>query len=287
MSRDWPAYFNTPRTLVMGILNATPDSFFPQSRIASLDAGAIAELAQRMAEEGADLIDLGAESTRPGAAYLDPAEEAGRLLPALKAVRRAVDLPISVDTRHADVAEAALGAGADIVNDVSALRDDGRMADVAARAGCPVVLMHMQGDPKTMQAAPSYGDVVAEVEAFLLERAARAADRGVALCILDPGLGFGKRYRDNLELLAGLGRLASHGLPVLVGHSRKGFIGQALGRPAADGSVTPRPVDGRLAGSVAVALWSAARGARVVRVHDVAATVDALALNSILEGVHA
>jgi dihydropteroate synthase len=247
----------------MGILNVTPDSFS--------DGGAFADVAQTvtyartMAAAGADIIDVGGESTRPGAMAVSAEEELRRVV---TVIERLGGLTISVDTRKAVVAERALAAGARIVNDVSALRFDARMTEIVRDSGAGVVLMHMQGTPETMQANPVYGDVVAEVRDFLAERIAFAESRGIkkTQIAIDPGIGFGKTVEHNLALLAGLDKLVALGCPVLVGASRKAFIGKLLNREPRD----------RVAGSVAVAAWSVAHGARVVRVHDVAETVDAV-----------
>jgi len=216
------------------------------------------------------MLDVGAESTCPGAMPVPAGEERRRLLPVLGAVRAAVRVPISVDTTKAEVARAALDAGADVVNDVSA-GADAAMLPLCAREGVPVVLMHMQGNPATMQAAPCYADVVAEVTAFLAARAAAAVEAGVAreAIVLDPGIGFGKTVEHNLALLARLDVLAGLGYPVLVGASRKGFIGQLLGG---------RPPGDRLLGTAAALALAVAGGARLLRVHDVAAARDVVAV---------
>jgi dihydropteroate synthase len=253
--------------LVMGIVNVTADSFYPTSR--SPTAALAAEAALAMEAEGAAMIDLGGESTRPGSEYVGEAEELERVVPAVEAIRARTAIPISIDTRKAAVAAAALDAGADIINDVSALEADPAMAALAARSGAAVVLMHMRGDPRTMQEAPVYADCAAEVAGYLGAAARRALAAGIARdrIILDPGIGFGKRLEDNLDLIARLGLIVDLGYPVLVGLSRKAFVG----------AVTGRGVEGRLAGSLGAACAAYAAGARVFRVHDVAATVDALA----------
>ena len=251
------------RCLVMGIVNVTPDSFADGGRY--LDPAAAVAHGLELAAEGADLLDVGGESTRPGAAYVEEAVELRRVLPVVEGLAAATDVPISIDTRKAAVAAAALAAGATMVNDVSAGRDDPDLLGVAAEAGAAVVLMHMQGTPATMQDDPRYGDVLAEVEAFLQERLAAAEAAGVAseALVVDPGIGFGKRDEHNYALLAGLARLTRLGHPVLVGTSRKGFIGRALDRPA----------DQRVEGTAATVVWAVERGARIVRVHDVAPMV--------------
>lgn len=253
------------RVLVMGILNCTPDSF---SDGANVTTQARIDHALRLVEEGADILDLGGESTRPGAELISADEELRRVLPVLKGIRKTCNAPVSIDTNKVAVAQAALAEGADIINDITALRGEGDMAAVAARSGAPVILMHMRGLPRDMQVAPQYADVCAEVTDFLLERAAFALSHGVAAdrIILDPGFGFGKDFAHNTALFRSLGRLCAAGYPVLVGVSRKSMIGQALHLPVGE----------RLAGSLALAVLAAERGAAVVRVHDVKETVQAL-----------
>jgi dihydropteroate synthase len=247
------------RCLVMGIVNVTPDSFADGGRY--LDHRAAVVHGLRLAAEGADLLDVGGESTRPGAAYVEEAVELERVLPVVGALAAATDVPLSIDTRKAAVARAALAAGAAVVNDVSAGRDDPDLLGVAAEAKAPLVLMHMQGTPATMQDDPRYGDVLGEVEAFLQDRCAAAEAAGVAReqLVVDPGIGFGKRDEHNYALLDGLPRLTRLGHPVLVGTSRKGFIGRALDLPTQE----------RLEGTAATVVWAVERGARIVRVHDV------------------
>jgi dihydropteroate synthase len=259
------------RPVLMGVLNATPDSFSDGGL--HLDPGRAAAAADAMVAAGAAVLDLGAESTRPGANPVSAHEERRRLLPVLAAVRRTVRVPLSVDTTKAEVAAAALDAGADIVNDVSAGRADRRMLPLCARAGVPVVLMHMRGRPATMQRRPAYRDVVGEVAAFLARRAAAARLAGVAAdaIIVDPGIGFGKAAAHNLALLARLDALVALGYPVLVGVSRKGFIGTLLG------GVGPGE---RTYGTAAAVALAVARGARLLRVHDVAAMRDVVAVAS-------
>jgi len=249
----------------MGVLNATPDSFSDGGLHA--DPSRAAAAAVRMVEAGAAILDIGAESTRPGATAVPADEERARLLPVLRAVRAAVRVPISVDTRKAAVARAALDAGADVVNDVSAGTFDPAMLPTCAAAGVPVVLMHMQGTPATMQRDPRYGDVVAEVAGFLAGRAAAAERAGVAhaAIVVDPGIGFGKTTEHNCLLLARLDLVAALGYPVLVGVSRKGFVGALLGG---------RPPGERLLGTAAAVAMAVAGGARIVRVHDVGAMRD-------------
>ncbi len=250
---------------VMGIVNVTPDSFSDGGQFAS-ERDALAHC-DRLLGEGADLLDIGGESTRPGAHTLKPDEELARVLPVL---RHALTLgvPVSVDTSQPAVMRAVLDAGADIVNDVRALQRPGALEAVAAHAMCGVCLMHMQGEPGTMQAAPQYSDVVQDVAAFLAHRrdAALVAGIGFDRIVLDPGIGFGKTAEHNLALLARQRELVSLGSPLLVGWSRKSTLG----------TVTGRAVDQRQHASVAAALMAVERGARILRVHDVAATVDAM-----------
>jgi dihydropteroate synthase len=257
------------RVVAIGILNATPDSFSDGGR--HLDPARAAAAAEEMVAAGAGALDLGAESTRPGSVSVAAAEELARLLPVLRAVRAAVRVPLSIDTTKVAVARAALEAGADLVNDVSAGRADPDMLALCARAGVPIVLMHMQGTPVTMQRAPRYTDVVSEVAAFLAERAGAARAAGVAAdaIVLDPGFGFGKTVAHNCRLLRRLDSIAALGYPVLVGVSRKGFIGQVLGG---------RPTDGRLFGTAAATALAVIGGARLIRAHDVAAVRDVAAV---------
>ncbi len=246
------------RTLVMGILNVTPDSFSDGGRY--LDRAAAIEHAARMVDDGADIVDVGGESTRPGSDPVPASEERDRVVPVVESLASSVSVPISIDTRKAEVARAALGAGATIVNDVSAGADP-QMFDVAKGAGAGLVLMHMQGDPKSMQRAPRYEDVVAEVEEYLRGRIEAAESAGVpfeSICV-DPGIGFGKNLEHNLIVLKRLDVLASLGRPVLVGPSRKRFIGTILDLPE----------DDRAEGTAGAVAWSVAHGANVVRVHDV------------------
>jgi len=252
------------RPLVMGVVNVTPDSFSDGGRHDTVDA-AIAH-ARRLIAEGADLIDIGGESTRPGAAAVAPEEEIARVVPVLDALRDC-GVPLSVDTRHPSTMRAAIEHGADMINDIAALRAPGAI-DAVRDSHCAVCLMHMQGEPATMQQAPAYDEVVSEVGQFLDERVAALRAAGVAgeRIVVDPGIGFGKTLRHNLLLLGALDELAAGGQPVLVGVSRKSMIGDLTGRPARQ----------RLAGSLAAMLAAVARGAAIVRVHDVAESRDAL-----------
>lgn len=253
------------RPRVMGIVNITPDSFSDGGRHG--DTRSALAHCEQLLREGADILDLGGESSRPGAEALPLDEELNRLLPVLREAIR-LGVPVSVDTYKPAVMRAALDTGADIINDIFALRSPGAEAVVAAHPRCGLCLMHMQGEPRSMQAAPHYDDVAAEVRGFLQERAERLRVQGVAAArvVLDPGYGFGKSVEHNFELLRRQAELLALGYPVLAGWSRKSSLG----------AVTGRPVDERLAASVAAALAAVERGARLVRVHDVAATVDAL-----------
>jgi dihydropteroate synthase len=257
---------------IMGILNITPDSFYAGSRARS--AATIAETAERMEADGADILDIGGESTRPGSDYVSVQEELDRVLPAVEAIRRRSSIPLSVDTRKRPVAEAALNAGVDMINDVTALRDDPEMARLCAERNVPVVLMHMRETPKTMQVDPHYRDVISEIIQELEERieAARAAGVRKEQIIIDPGIGFGKRYEDNLHILHCLRRFRELGFPLLMGLSRKSFLGRAAAGPDRE----PLSAERRLISSVAANLYSVLEGADMVRVHDVEATAQAL-----------
>ena len=256
------------RPIVMGVVNVTPDSFFDGGRYATTDAAV--RHALRLAEEGADVLDIGAESTRPGSEPVDEGEERRRLIPVVTAVANAVSIPLSVDTMKSTVARAALEAGAVIVNDVSALRADAGMAEVVASTGAGIVLMHMQGVPKTMQVAPAYDDIVGEVADFFRERLRFCRERGIGQdqILLDPGIGFGKLLLHNLTLLGQLETFVSLGRPILVGVSMKSFIGQVL----------DRPVEERSWGTAAAVALAVSQGARILRVHDVAAMKEVVTM---------
>jgi dihydropteroate synthase len=263
------------RTLVMGIVNVTPDSFSDGGLF--MDTEDAVKHGIRLLDEGADLLDVGGESTRPGSEPVDPVAERDRVLPVIEGLRReAPDAVLSIDTRKASVAREAIAAGADVVNDVGAGADPD-MFGVVAAAGAGLILMHMQGDPKTMQEDPRYDDVVAEVRSFLAERIEAAVAAGIGrdrLCV-DPGIGFGKRLDHNLELLRSLRSFGDLGVPVAVGVSRKRFIGEITG--------VDDPAD-RLEGSLAAAVWCASHGASVVRVHDVRPTVRAVRIVDAIAG---
>ena len=255
------------RPLVMGVLNVTPDSFSDGARFSSLDA-AITQ-AELMIESGVDIIDIGGESTRPGSPPLSIEEELRRVMPVLYALRDC-GKPISVDTRRPEVMHEAMIAGVDMINDITGFRDEDSLS-LLRDSDCALCIMHMQGTPQTMQHDPSYDDVVREVSEFLLQRADAAASEGIdrrRLCI-DPGFGFGKTLGHNLELLVNVGRIQHQlSLPLLVGLSHKSMIGK----------LTDKPVEQRMAGSIAAALYAISQGARIVRVHDVVETVDAISV---------
>ena len=248
-----------PRTWLMGVVNVTPDSFSDGGLY--LDAGKAVARGLELAAEGADILDVGGESTRPGSRPTPEAEEMERIVPVIAALREKTSVLISVDTTKAAVARAALDAGADIVNDTSALRFDPAMAGTVARSGAGLVLMHMQGTPLTMQDAPRYGDILGEISAFLAERIRVAAAAGIPeeRLIVDPGVGFGKTFEDNLTLLRGQEAFHALGRPLLMGFSRKAFLGRILDRPPAE----------RLEGTIAAAVLAVERGAHILRVHDV------------------
>jgi len=253
------------RTLVMGVLNVTPDSFSDGG--AFLRAKNAVQQALAMQHQGADIIDIGAASSRPGSAEISIGQELGRLLPVLEALRGRLNIPISVDTQKAAVVEVSLGAGAEILNDISGLRRDPRIAEVAAKYNAPLILMHMRGTPRTMQKGPFARDVIKDVVSGLRKSIAIARKHGVerSQIVIDPGIGFGKSFDQNYELLAKLPLIAKLGYPLLVGTSRKGFLGATLardGKPAASGE--------RIWGTAASVTASILNGAHIVRVHDVA-----------------
>jgi len=258
-----PLQFDVPA--VMGILNVTPDSFSDGGRFVGRDAAL--EQAAAMARDGAAIIDVGGESTRPGAADVSEQQELDRVIPVIEAIVANVDLPVSIDTSKPAVMRAAVAAGAAMINDIRALREAGALR-AAAELGVPVCLMHMQGQPRTMQEQPAYADVVAEVAGFLAERVRACVAAGLVedRIIVDPGFGFGKTPRHNIELLANLRQLRSVGRPILVGLSRKSTLGELTGRDVGE----------RVAASLAAAVLAVVEGAQIVRVHDVRETVDAL-----------
>lgn len=253
----------TEKPLIMAILNRTEDSFYAGSRVSELAA---LEKAIQAVEDGADILDIGGESTRPGALPVPYEQEFERVIPLLKAIRKESSIPISIDTRKSGIASAALDEGADIINDISALEDDPDMAAVCASKNAAVVLMHKKGTPVDMQENPFYDDVVAEVSLYLNQAAERALQAGIPAerIILDPGIGFGKRLQDNIDLLAHLAEIAASGYPVLVGLSRKSFIG----------TLTGRDPEGRLAGTIAANAMAILGACRILRVHDVQECAD-------------
>jgi len=254
--------------LVMGILNVTPDSFSDGGRHYWLEDAVAAAI--QMARDGADIIDIGGESTRPYSSPVSADEELARVVPVIEQLAGRITIPISIDTSKASVAHAAVAAGAEIINDVTGLEGDPEMADVASSTGVGVCVMHMRGTPQTMQDDPQYDDVVEEIDDYLRQRLDWCINQGIQqdrIC-LDPGIGFGKTHAHNLQLLRATGRFAAIGAPLLIGHSRKGFIGKLIGDTTAD----------RDAGSIGVSLAVAAAGADVIRVHAVKPTVDALRL---------
>lgn len=255
--------------LIMGIINVTPDSFYEQSRASGVKEAL--KKAEAMVEAGANILDVGGQSTRPGSEEVPLEEELGRTIPVIKELTSNFDVPVSIDTYRREVAEQALEAGASIINDVFGLRKQG-MLELAAESGAYVVVMHLKGEsPKTMQQNPYYVDVISEIAAFFNEVAARFKEAGGRLSrlILDPGIGFGKRYKDNLNIIANLEAFTASGLPLLIGHSRKSFIGIALG---------DEPPQERLSGTTAVSAVAVFNGASILRVHDVREARDAARL---------
>ncbi len=269
------------RTLIMGILNVTPDSFSDGGQFFSVDA-ALAH-AEQMIAEGADIIDVGGESTRPGGEPISPDEEIQRVAPVIEALTQRTDIPISVDTTKSEVARAALDAGAAIVNDISALRFDFYVADAVARAGAGLVLMHSRGTPATMHRLPPVADIMHEVTHSLRASINMAERRGVAResIVIDPGIGFGKSQDQNLELIAKLDQLIAlfPDYPLLIGTSRKSFIGRIL----ADESGNPAPAEARLYGTLATITTAILKGAPIIRVHDVKATFDIARIAKLLK----
>ncbi len=257
------------RTLVMGVLNVTPDSFSDGGKFCAEEQAM--QHAVQMERAGADLIDVGAESTRPGSEEISIDAELRRVLPVLRGLRRLLKIPISIDTQKSEVAESALDAGAEIINDISGLKNDPRIAEVAARRRVPLILMHMRGEPRTMQKGPFARDVMKDVIQGLRKSVILARKAGVpkSQIILDPGIGFGKSFAQNYELLQKLPQLAKLGYPLLVGTSRKGFLGTTLAREG-----KPAPPEERIWGTAATVTASILNGAHIVRVHDVAEMVQ-------------
>jgi dihydropteroate synthase len=254
----WIRKIEFGRTMVMGIINVTPDSFFADSRKQSvLEA---VETAKKMIEEGADIIDVGGMSTRPGSDPVDEEEELNRVIPVIRAIRSITDVPISVDTYRWRVALKALEAGADIVNDISGYQFEPDIVRVVSENNVPYVLMHIKGTPKTMQENPHYEDVVKEIKEYFSEKIEHLKEKGVNQIVLDPGIGFGKRYEDNLEILRRIDEFKELKLPILIGASRKSFIGITLGNV---------PPEERLEGTLAVTAYCTMKGVDIIRVHDV------------------
>ena len=270
-----PSFLGRGAWSVMGILNVTPDSFHDQGRYGQFYAAV--ERARQMVAEGAAIVDVGGESTRPGSEPVSLEEELARVIPVIEAIVPEIDAPVSVDTSKAEVARAALAAGAKIINDVTALRGDAEMASVAAEAACPVCLMHMLGEPRTMQVEPHYADVVKDIKNFFRERIDYSEAQGIQRqnLILDPGIGFGKTLEHNLELLRRLGEFLDLGLPLMIGASRKRFIGMVAGE---------EDTEGRLPGTLAVNVTAFINGAGIFRVHDVAENVQALRVAAAISG---
>ena len=262
------------RPYVMGILNCTPDSFFPGSRVPQIDQAVHRGVA--MIQAGADILDVGGESTRPGSDPVEAPEEIDRVVPVIEKIRALSEVIISIDTRKVEVARKALAAGADLVNDISALRDNRALAECIVQRDVPVILMHMRGEPKTMQENPHYQDVVAEISEELVGSIDFARSCGIRedRIIIDPGIGFGKRLRDNLAILGDLRSLHSLGYPLLVGLSRKSFIGAVL----------DKPVEQRLAGTVAAHMLALMNGADILRAHDVEEAVDTVKMFGAFRG---
>ncbi|ODN31041.1 dihydropteroate synthase [Fervidobacterium thailandense] len=259
-------------TFVMGIINVTPDSFYAQSRV---DEKSLLKRVEEMLNAGVELIDIGGESTRPGAESVPLDEEVRRVVPAVSLIRKYFDIPISVDTYKSEVARLALESGADIINDVSALRFDPNMVKVAAHYDCPVILMHMKGEPRTMQLNPEYSDVVWEIKEFLRERIDYARRNGVEKLIIDPGIGFGKKLEHNLQILARIDEFKELGVPILIGASRKSMIGAILGNV---------PPEERLNGTLAVTAYCVLHGVNIVRVHDVKENVEVVKVIEAIKG---
>lgn len=257
----------------MGILNVTPDSFYKESRKVNINSGI--KTVKEMIANGADIIDIGGESSRPGADYVSEDEEKSRVIPIIKAIRNFSDIPLSIDTRKATVAEESIRAGADIINDISALKDDKKLGDIVAKYNIPIVLMHMQGNPKNMQINPSYentlNDIIKEIKAYIK----KAKTYGIKdeKIIIDPGIGFGKRLNDNLLIIKNIDKLKKIGYPTLIGLSRKSFIG----------TITNTEPENRLSGTIAANMFCVFKGIDILRVHDIKATADMLDIFAAIE----
>jgi len=272
---NWPEYgVEFSRPLIMGIINVTPDSFSDGGKF--LDPEAAVAHALNLEKQGADIIDVGGESTRPGSDPVAPEDELKRVIPVVRGIRQKSRIIISIDTYKAGIADQALHTGASWINDISGLRFDSNMVKVAKKWDCPVVVMHMKGQPKTMQQNPFYQDVLTELLDFFRERIQYLNKKGIKKLILDPGIGFGKRLEDNLNILRHLEQFKGFGLPLLIGTSRKSFIGAITGQPAGK----------RLAGSLASQIWAVLKGVQIIRTHDVAETKESMAIiNEIRQNV--
>ena len=267
------------RPLIMGIINVTNDSFYGSSRVMGVED--VVKSADAMIAGGADILDIGAESTRPGSSGISEQQQIERVVPAIGAIRDKTDMAISIDTRSAQVAQAALDAGATWINDISAMHHDARMARLAAERSVPIVLMHMQGQPETMQDNPFYADVIADVREFFHRAVERALSAGISKknIILDPGIGFGKRVQDNLVLLKNLDRIRLNSFRLLVGLSRKSFLGHILdGLEPGEGGESHHPTEERLVASLAAEAWCLNHGVDILRVHDVQETRQMIAV---------
>ncbi len=259
-------------TSVMGIINVTPDSFYANSRVNELD---LLNRVEQMIKDGAEIIDIGGESTRPGSDPVPLEEEIRRVVPAVKMIRKHFDIPISVDTYKSEVAKLSLEEGADIINDVSALRMDEKMINIVSHYKCPVIIMHMKGTPKTMQQNPHYDNVVGEIIDFFKERIKYLKSYGIEEIIIDPGIGFGKTLEHNLEMLNKIDEFRTLGYPILIGASRKSMIGMILDKPP----------EGRLNGTLAITAYCALHNVEVVRVHDIRENVEVVKVIEAVKGV--
>ena len=262
-------FTNGPK--IMGIVNVTPDSFYDGGKYSNSVNDSI-RYALKLIDDGADIIDIGGESSRPGAVSVSETEEINRIIPVIEGIRSQSEIPISVDTYKSKVAQYALDSGANCINDISGFRFDNKMIEIAAKYNCPVIVMHMQGDPQSMQLNPKYENVVSELFKFFDERIAYLNQNNINNIIIDPGIGFGKTLNHNLEILNQIEKFKEFGLPVLVGASRKSFIGTILNET----------VENRLSGSLAILSWVAIKGADIIRVHDVKESMNAIKIiNSI------
>ena len=265
LSTDWEKYgIDLSVPCIMGVLNVTPDSFSDGGKYNTMDQAM--EQIKLFEQESVDIIDIGGESSRPGAEPVPEDRELQRVIPVIQEMRKFTDIPVSVDTYKAKIADQALQVGANWINDISGLRADPRMMAVVKKWDCPVIIMHMKGNPKTMQKNPSYSDVIEEIVRYFEERIEILGKYGIKKIVLDPGIGFGKRLSDNLRILKNLSTFKQFGYPLMIGTSRKSFIGE----------ITSRDVNHRLAGSISSVIWSVLEGVNIVRVHDAAETSDAL-----------